>query len=223
LRHQGRDFGLALQLLDRAAFLADDAGELFAKAYAVCNANGIKLLSGAVPDDQEQRLTAVELEVAGDSSQNAYLLEVWKTQAQLAWWRGDHRRAGDIVDAAIERALELNDRLLYNLYFERGEFQRLTGAPEPAIEHYRAVLEFGSGNRDRNLISQALLGLVLAEMTSGRWLHHETRDDARAALLRARQIASDADIQLTVQIAEQVTAMLDAQDPAPDGVRLFLL
>jgi tetratricopeptide (TPR) repeat protein len=127
------------------------------------------------------------------------------------------------VDAAIERALELNDRLLYNLYFERAEFQRLTGAPEPAIEDYRAVLEFGSGNRDRNLISQALLGLVLSEMTSGRWLHHGTRDDARAALFRARQIASDADIQLTVQLAEQVTTMLDAQDRAPDGVRLFLL
>jgi tetratricopeptide (TPR) repeat protein len=223
LRHQGRDFELALRLLDRAAFLAGEAGEVFTKAYAVCNASGIKLIRGCVPEDHEQRLAAVEFEVASDSSRNAYLLEVWKTQAQLAWWRGDRQRASDIVDAAIERALELNDRLLYNLYFERAEFQRLMGASGPAIEHYRAVLEFGSGNRDRNLISQALLGLVLAEMTGGRWVYHETRDNARAALLRARQIASDADIQLTVQIAQQVTAMLDTQAPTPDRVRLFLL
>ncbi len=223
LRHQGRDLESALALLDRASILAEAAGELFAKAYAVCNANGIKVLTGAVPDDEEQRLAAIELEVAAGSTQHGYLLEVWKTQAQLSWWRGDRQRASDIVEAAIERALELNDRLLYNLYFERAEFQRLTGEPVVALEGYRIVLEFGSGNRDRNLISNALLGLVLAELTGGTWLHHGTSDDARAALLGAREIALEADIQLTAQIAEQVTAMLDASEPAPDHIRLFLL
>jgi tetratricopeptide (TPR) repeat protein len=223
LRHQGRDFERALQLLDQAAFLAENAGEPFAKAYAVCNANGIKVLNDAVPDGEEDRLAAIELEVAGSSAQSSCLLEVWKTQAQLAWWRGDRQRASEIVKAATERALELNDRLLYNLYFERAEFQRLTDAPEAAIDGYRAVLEFGTGNRDRNLISQALLGLVLAEIGSGQWLQHGTRDDARASLLRARRVALDADIQLTAQIAEQVTAMLDAEDPSSEDIRLFLL
>lgn len=223
LRHQGRDFDSALLMLDRAALLAEEAAEVFAKAYAVCNASGIKVIIGAVPDDEEERLAAIELEVAGGSSQHSYLLEVWKTQAQLAWWRGERRRASDIVEAAIERALELNDRLLYNLLFERAEFQRLTGSARAAIDGYRTVLEFGSGNRDRNLISQALIGLVLAELGTGEWTHHDARDDARRSLLRAREIASEADIQLTVQIAERVTVMLDAQEAPVDDVRLFLL
>lgn len=223
LRHQGRDFDFALGLLNRAAYLAAGTEDLFTKAYAVCNANGIQILLETVPDDQEERLAMVELDVVGGSSQNGYLLEVWKTQAQLAWWRGDHRQAEEIVDAAIERALELNDRLLYNLYFERAEFRRLAGSPETAMGDYRTVLDFGTGNRDRNLISQALLGLVLAEMSGGRWLHHGTRDEARGSLLRARQIAVDADIQFTVKVAEQITAMLELEGPPSDEIRLFLL
>jgi tetratricopeptide (TPR) repeat protein len=223
LRHQSRDLELALRLLNHAADLAGSTEDLFTKAYAVCNANGIHILLGTVPDDQAERLAMVELEVAGLSSQNGYLLEVWKTQAQLAWWRDDLRVARETVDAAIERAMELNDRLLYNLYFERAEFERLSGSPGHAIEDYRAVLDFGTGNRDRNLISQALIGLVLAEMGDGRWAHHGTQTGARGSLLRARQIAVDADIQFTVKVAEQVLAMLEIGDHRSAEVRLFLL
>jgi tetratricopeptide (TPR) repeat protein len=181
------------------------------------------ILTDDVADGQEDQLAAVEYEVATSSAYVSYLLEVWKTQAQLAWWRGARGKASDIVDAAIERALKINDRLLYNLYFERAEFRRLSGEPRAALEDYRSVLEFATGNRDRNIIANALLGVVLAEMTGGWWRHHSSRDDARASLLRARQVALDADIQITVQIAERVTAMLDAPNPAPDDVRLFLL
>jgi tetratricopeptide (TPR) repeat protein len=223
LRHQGRDLELALSLLNHAADLAGGTKDLFTRAYAVCNANGIHILLGTVPDDQAERLAMVELEVAGGSSQNGYLLEVWKTQAQLAWWRGDLRAARETVDAAIERAMELNDRLLYNLYFERAEFERLSGSPGSAVEDYRTVLDFGTGNRDRNLISQALIGLVLAEMGDGQLHHHGTQDEARGSLLRARQIAVEADIQFTVKVAEQVLAMLETGAHRSAEVRLFLL
>lgn len=222
LRHQGRDLDRALELFDRAAGLATTPADLFARAHSICNANGVKILMNAVPDDQEEQLAAVEDEIA-TGSHHGYLLEVWKTQAQLAWWRGRGHQAGAIVDAAIEHALELNDRLLYNLYFERGEFQRLGGEPVAALADYRAVLAFGEGNRDRNLVTNALLGLVLSEIACGRWLHHGSAHAARASVLRARQVALDADIRISVRTAELVTGMLD--DPAlpSDGVRLFLL
>jgi tetratricopeptide (TPR) repeat protein len=223
LRHQGRDLDRALELFDRAAELATPIGELFAKAYSICNANGVKILTDAVPDDQEQRLAAIEEEIATASTHHGYLLEVWKTQAQLAWWRGQRQAASEIVGAAVERALERNDRLLYNLYFERAEFQRLGGEPDAALEDYRTVLEFGEGNRDRNLVTNALLGLILAEIACGRWLHHGSAHAARGAALHARQIALEADIQITVHTAEVVTAMLDDPASSSDGVRLFLL
>jgi hypothetical protein len=60
-------------------------------------------------------------------------------------------------------------------------------------------------------------------MSSGKWSHHGTRDEARGALLRARQIAFEADIQLTVKVAEQILTMLEADGPPSDEVRLFLL
>jgi tetratricopeptide (TPR) repeat protein len=223
LRHQGRDLDRALELFDRAVDLATATGNLFAKAYSICNASGVTILTNAVPDDQEERLRAIEDEIATGSTHHGYLLEVWKTQAQLSWWRGRNQAASETVDAAIDRALELNDRLLYNLYFERAEFRRLGGEPAAALEDYRTVLEFGEGNRDRNLVSNALLGLVLSEIACGGWLHHGSATAARVSVLRARQVALEADIQITVRTAEAVTAMLDDAELTAAAVRLFLL
>jgi tetratricopeptide (TPR) repeat protein len=223
LRHQGRDLETALALFAEAARLADDTDELFPKAYSITGASGIKVLAGVVPDDEEQLLADVEHEVAADSAHDGYMLEVWKTQAQLAWLRGNRQVAIDLVDAATERALARNDRLLYNLYFERAEYYRFDGAHAAALENYRRVLEFGNGNGDRNLISNALLGVVLVELSAGRWLFHETRDKARASVLSARQTAIEADIRITGGLAEAVSSMLDDSVPTPDSIRLIVL
>jgi len=223
LRHQGRDLEQALALFDEAARLADAAGELFPKAYSITGATGIKVLRGVVPPDEEQILADIEREIAATSTHDGYMLEVWKSQAQVAWLRGRRQAAVDIVEAAIERARTLNDRLLYNLYFERAEFARFRGDDATALEGYRRVLQFGRGNHDRNLIVNALLGLVLLDLSAGQWLHHGTVGEARAAVLEARHVAVEADIQVTAGIADAVAAMLDQAAPAPESIRLILL
>jgi tetratricopeptide (TPR) repeat protein len=223
LRHQGRDLETALALFADAARLADAVGELFPKAYSITGASGIRVLTDLVPDDEEQLLAAVEHEVAADSAHDGYMLEVWKSQALLAWHRRNRQLAIDITEAAIERALARNDRLLYNLYFERAEYYRFCGEYAAGLDNYRRVLEFGSSNGDRNLISNALLGVVLLELSAGRWLFHDTCDGARASVLRARKIAIEADIQITARIAETVAAMLDDTAPTPDSIRLIVL
>ena len=43
-------------------------------------------------------------------------------------------------------------------------------------------------------------------MTEGKWRYHETQERAFAACLRAQQLAADADIQITRQIAERLAA-----------------
>lgn len=223
LRHQGRDLTLALERFEEAVRLAVAAEELFPRAYSITGATGIKVWSGAVPDAEEQLLEELEQEIAKDSTHDGYMLEVWKSQAQVAWLRGREQAAIEIVEAAIERALALNDRLLYNLYFERAEFARFRGDGTAALAGYRDVLAFGDGNRDRNLISNALLGIVLLELSATRWLHHATADDARASVLRAREIALAADIQITAGIADTVAAMLDDPAPTPEAIRLILM
>ncbi len=223
LRHQGRDLERALMLFEQAARLGNMASELFPKAYSITGATGIKVLTGVVPDDEEQILTEIEQEIATASTHDGYMLEVWKSQGQVAWLRGQRQAAIEIIEAAIERALALNDRLLYNLYFERAEYARFCGEHAAALEDYRRVLDFGSGNHDRNLIANAELGLVLLELSAGRWLYHGTTENARASVLRARQTAIEADIQITAGIADAVAAMLDDSVPAPWSIRLILL
>lgn len=223
LRHQGRELERALDLFGQAVQLADASGEVFPRVYSVTGATGIKVVMGEVPPDEEQRLAELERDIASSSAHDGHLLEVWKSQAQVAWLRGDSDGAIRIVDAATKRALALNDRLLYNFYFERAEYNRLLGNHPGAEESYRRVLEFGTGNGDRNLISNAMLGLVLVDLTAGRWLHHESAEEARASALGARQIAVDADIQITAGIASTVTRMVDDPEPLPQTIRLIVL
>ena len=107
------------------------------------------------------------------AAHDGYMLEVWKSQAQVAWLRGNSPEAVEIVDAAVERARALNDRLLYNLYFERAEFSRLSGDHSQAKIGYDRVLEFGVGNGDRNLGTNATLGLVLTDVAAGTWSYYD--------------------------------------------------
>jgi tetratricopeptide (TPR) repeat protein len=221
LRHQGKDLDGALELFEMAAGLGRRARELFAQSYSITGATGIKVFLGQVPDTEEEQLLEIETQVVA-AGRKGYLLEIWKSQAQVAWQRGDRDRAFDIVEAAIRSALEQNDRLLYNLFFEQGEFLRLSGHPEDGLEHYRNVLEFGEENGDRNLISNAILGTVLADMTMGGWRHHGSAERARAACLHAHRIASDADIQVTRQIAERIASAVDGQAHSALEQRLIL-
>jgi tetratricopeptide (TPR) repeat protein len=223
LRHQGRDLDQALRLFRLSIDLSDAAGELFPKVKAVTGAIGIKVLIEDVSDDDENDLALLEGEIAAASSHDGYMLEVWKYQAQIAWLRSRRQEAAELIGRALERARALNDRLLYNLYFERGEFARLTGDYPSALQDYGRVLEFGEGNRDRNLITNALLGIVLVELAMGQWVDHLTREDARASVIRARQVAVEADIEITASIAEAVTAMMDDSGSEMPKVRLVLL
>lgn len=212
LRHQGRALDQALRLFDEAVRLAEVAGDLYAKVYSVTGATGIKVFRQAIPDSEDQLLANVEAESA-TSGQGSYLLEVWKSQAQVAWAQGEQGHAREIIEAAIDKALASNHRLLYNAYFERAEFERFEGDAEAALKDYLRVLEFGNGNGDRNLISMALLGIVLVELSTGKWSHHNSREAARESVVRAQQLAQAADIGVTAQVAKQVRTTLDG-DPA---------
>jgi tetratricopeptide (TPR) repeat protein len=209
LRHQGRDLDRALELFAIAEGLARDLNMLSVKSRAVTGATGIKVFRGEVPTDEEERLSRIEDEVAASTSHNGHMLSIWKYQAQVDWIRGRRERAQRRINDAITKARELNDRLLYNLFFERAEFTRLEGDGLAALDDYDRALRFGTGNRDRNLIANAMLGLVLADLATGRWEYHSSRLEARGAAMRARDIADEADIQITKQIAEQVVVKLD--------------
>lgn len=222
LRHQGRDLDRSLALFERAAGLGEESGQLFAKAQSIVGASGIRIVTGSVPDDEERRLAEIEAEIAASMSHDGYMLRLWKGQSRLAWYRGDEERAFEIVEAAIARALTLNDRALYNLYFERGEFLRLAGRPGQAFSDFEIPLRFAEGNGDRNLVANSTLGLVLCDASTGSWKRYGSSAAARAATLNARDIALGADVNMTVQVAEQIVSMLDGRAGSPNQFRLIV-
>jgi tetratricopeptide (TPR) repeat protein len=169
----------------------------------------IKVFWGSVPDDEEERLERLEQAVVTSQSYDGHLLGIWTALAQVDWIRGREEKALRTIEDAIDKASMLNDRLLYDLVFERAEFRRLTGKGAAALEDYDRAFRFGLGNRDRNMTSIALLGLVLADLSLGRWQYHGSRLEARGSALRARTIASEADIRVTAELAEKVVASLD--------------
>lgn len=223
LRHQGRNLEEAMSLFERATVLSEANGQLFTRVKAITGATGIKVLVGDVPDDEEELLASLEQEIATSSTHDGHMLEIWKYQAQVAWLRGRREDAATIIESAIRRALALNDRLLYNLYFERAEYARFEGDFASALHDYGRVLNFGEENRDRNLIANALLGNVLVALQMGTWADDLPRTDALSSSIRAREIAIQAEIAITAELAERIVGMLDAPASASDPIRLIVL
>jgi tetratricopeptide (TPR) repeat protein len=221
LRHQGRELGRSLTLFANAARLAESCNELFVKVHSVTGACGIRVALGALAEDEESLLLDAERQVATAVSHDGYMLRIWKAQARVAWARGSIERAWEIIDAAIDKALAVNDRALHNLRFERAEFHRLSRQPEEALVGYLQARQFAEEEGDRNLLASCLLGLVLTDVAAADWVHFETAAAARAAALEARDVALAADVQMTAQVAEQIVSMLDA--PSPDASSDFRL
>lgn len=209
LRHQGRELERALGLFEQAEGLAEDLSMLSVKSLSITGASMIKVFFESVPDDEEERLEDLEREIASAQSHDGHMLGIWKALAQVDWVRGRREPAMKRIEDTIEKAQATNDRLLYDLLFERAEFLRLSGDGLAALKDYDRAYRFGTGNRDRNMTSIALLGLVLADISLNRWEHHSSQMEARGSALHARNIAAEADIQVTKRLAENVVAKLD--------------
>lgn len=209
LRHQGRDLDRAMALFRSAEQLATFLDMVSVKSQSVTNAACVKVFLDAVPEDEEDRLARIEEEVAASHAHSGHMLGIWKAEAQVHWVRGRADRAMAKVEDTIGKATALNDRLLYDLYFERAEFTRLSGEGAAAIDDYARALRFARGNRDRNLIANAMLGLVLADVSTGGWGYHGSKLEALGAAMEARAIASEADIQITMQLAGRVVSRLE--------------
>jgi tetratricopeptide (TPR) repeat protein len=209
LRHQGRELDRAMELYEQAERLGKSSHELTVEVRAITGASGLKVFRGLVPENEEARLDRIECQMATSGTQDGHMLGIWKAQARVDWLRGRQDKAKGRIEDAIRKAEALNDRLLYNLFFERAEFLRLGGDGIGSIEDYGRALSFGTGNGDRNLAANARLGLVLADLSTGRWVHHRSKLEARGVAMDARERALEADIQVTAQIAERIVARLD--------------
>lgn len=221
LRHQGRDLATALFVFEDALRAALVSGDLRAKMHATTGPIGIRVFLEVAGAEDAAALQELERELSSRPETKGYCLSVWKYQAQVAWLTGQRADAVQIIEKAIAEALKLNDRLLYNLYFDRAEYARLLGHLTAAAPDYERVLAFGTGNNDRNLVANALLGLVANDLAAGGWPRFTTKERARAAALEAAALAEAADIQATVQAATRTVNALEGGLP-PDSLRFII-
>jgi tetratricopeptide (TPR) repeat protein/cytochrome c553 len=212
LRHQGRDFETALDLFEDALRAANEAGDLRARLHATTGPIGIRVYLDTASDDDMAALRDLEAELATAPNMQSYCCNIWKYRAQVAWCIGRQSEAFLHLTNAIEGALELNDRMLYNLYFDRAEYVRLCGQPDEAARDYRTVLRFGRGNGDRNLIANAQLGLAACDLTLDAWPIFGSAEGARAGVLEARALALKADIQATAEAATNLATLIDKNE-----------
>ena len=155
LRHQGRDLDRAMSLFEQAERLSVELNLLPYKSLSIIGASMIKVFWGSVPDNEEERLERLEQEVAVNHAHDGHMLGIWKALAQVDWIRGRREKAMERVEDAIQKARALNDRLLYDLLFERAEFLRLTGSSTRALKDYDRAYSFGIGNHDLNRAPRA--------------------------------------------------------------------
>ena len=212
LRHQGKDPQRALRHLAAAESLAHDSGDIGTEVLAVTNATGLRVHLEALLPDEADRLKQIEDRVRDHRERPGDLIKVCKARARLAWLAGRRRQAELNIDEALEIALSMNDRLIYNVYFERAEFARLAGEYDRASIDYARVAAFAEGNQDRNLIANCMLGSALcAASTAGRDDVDALRE-LRGSILEARQTAVEADIHATVREATRIAASIQAVD-----------
>lgn len=221
LRHQARDLDGAIARFQAAEAMAIEAGDLPTELSSVTGRIGTLIYLDLLPENAKDELLAFERRLDGESRHRNYLPKVWKSLSQVDFREGRSAPAFEHINRAIRATLELNDRLLFNYRFERAEFSRLSGSYEDALDDYCFVLECGRANGDRNLIANALLGIVETELSSGHLVFHRSKADMRASILQSRAIALDADILATQQQAEATLGRLEGRHQRQARLVLF--
>jgi len=209
MRHQGRDLSGALEAFAQAINVAEQCNDVTARVGAIVGTTGILVFLGAVTPSTRETLDQLESDVLLASNPGHHLLEIWKSQAQVAWCEDRRSDARRIIDDALTKAEALNDRLMHNLRFEKAEFERLESQPDKAMTDYLLVWEAGRNNHDRNLVCNALLGIICSELAMGAWSYHETKQTAQQAAFDALDIAQEANIYRTTLTAKRVISALD--------------
>ena len=101
-----------------------------------------------------------------------------------------------------------NERLLYNLYCERAVLARIAGQAQLARTTYQRVAAFSAWNQDRNMIANAMIGLALCDALDD-GASPPQRVAARAALLRAEDVARGATLYGTASLARELVGLID--------------
>lgn len=223
LRHQCDMPTVALEHFDAATLLARQCGDLGSEVLAVTNAVGLRVYLNDLLPDERGRLHSLERRVTSEPDRASDQVKVWKALSRIEWLDGRQQEARRYLDLSLERALELNDRGVYNIYFEQAEYDRISSQLALAKTGYKRVLTFGEQNYDRNLIANSQLGIVLCEALSCHLDDVSARHRLRADVFRARQIAMDANTSGTVHEANRIARAIETKDARElQSVRLIV-
>lgn len=223
IRHQGRDLKIALEHFANAIEIARSEGQTGLEVLATADASAIRVFLSIADEQDRDSLRAMEDRLSTDLDRSADLIKLWKERARVEFACGFQNDATHILDRAMETALRNNDRLLFNLLFEQGEFHRILGELVPALKAYSEVAIAADRNGDRNLQANSSLGKAICTFLMEDDVVEDTLAEVRGTVLKARQVANEANILATVEAAEEIAqAMLVTDIETLRSVRLIV-
>ena len=174
MRHRGQDLREAALAYQEVQQLAHEFGDDKYTVRAMTGQVGIALVQADPTFDYDAMLTTAYRYAANLPELRG---SVNKYRAMYLRRGGNLAGSAHFIQQAVAEFRDLGSRLSFNMYFELGEHHRLAGAYASAISEYRRTADVAKRNTDKNLVANASLGTVLAELGADQLLLHKSADE----------------------------------------------
>ncbi len=214
-RHQGKDLQKSLDLYKELESTSIECGNYKYRARALTGQVCIHLVWNDLSFPFEESLTEI-YKTAGE-----YPEIIFSTKKYHAMYLRRINRLAEsksLIHEAMDGFESLGNRLTYNMKFELGEHFRALGDYDKAYEFYKISCNFSRKNRDRNMQTHSMIGIVLTEILSETYYMHSSLEEMLEEINEAMQIADEADLRITEIQAQLVGEYLKrAQGLAVEG------
>lgn len=103
----------------------------------------------------------------------------------------NYNEALNLIERTIDIYEESNERLRFNLYYEKAEVLRKMTEFNSAIKFYRKSLQASQYNGDKNIQLYSLLGILCTELEANTFLFHEDRSQQLKSLILCDELCKD--------------------------------
>lgn len=196
-RHQGKELEKAMLYYKKCERKAKTIGDKRYLCKALNEQLSIHLIWNDFDYDYSKVFTEIYKILATDDKAFTVRMSTMKYHSIYLRLIQDYINSELYINQAYEGLKKIGKRTSYNLQFEFAEYYRELKDYQNAIINYKNVLDFSLKNNDRNLKSNALLGLIITEISSKKYYYHSNDDEIIQELIDIIKLTTEADIHIT--------------------------
>ncbi len=211
-RHQGKFLSKAYEYYCACEL---EARKYNQKKYLIKSLNGkmcINLVWNNMSFNYDEVINEIYAIAGNDETLKDTIYSTKKYQS--IYYRKIKRYTDAIV--CIKEALSwyesIGKRLIYNLYFELGEYYRDLEDYNDAFKNYGKSLEFANKNLDKNLLTQSRLAILLTEIGANHFYYNKSLECQLEEIISIIEICEDCDLQYNKIQAEIVLLYLKGEN-----------